>query len=74
MGVRCRPLSTKEKQKQSVKSVKILDEKLIIIQDVSAAKPEEVKPFYFLIFKYRLLELAGQKKKLMLSIMHLTRL
>ena len=40
--MRCRPLSTKEKQKQSVKSVKILDEKIIIIQDVSAAKPEEV--------------------------------
>lgn len=41
VAVRCRPLSIKEKQKQSQKSVKILDEKIIIIQDISAAKPEE---------------------------------
>lgn len=41
MAVRCRPLSIKEKQKQSQKSVKILDEKIIILQDISAAKPEE---------------------------------
>lgn len=40
--MRCRPLSVKEKAKQSQKSVKILDEKVVIIQDVSAAKPEEV--------------------------------
>ena len=41
VAVRCRPLSIKEKQKQSQKSVKILDEKIIILQDISAAKPEE---------------------------------
>ena len=31
VAVRCRPLSIKEKQKQSQKSVKILDEKIVII-------------------------------------------
>lgn len=36
-----------EKQKLAVKSVKILDEKIIILQDVSPAKPEEVGYFNF---------------------------
>lgn len=41
VAVRCRPLNSKEKLKQSGKSVKILDEKIVIVQDISAAKPEE---------------------------------
>ena len=42
VAVRCRPLSTKEKLKQSQKSAKIIDEKIVVLTDVSAAKPEEV--------------------------------
>ena len=42
VAVRCRPLNAKEKQKQSQKAVKLLDEKIIILQDISAARPEEV--------------------------------
>ena len=35
VAVRVRPLSHKEKQRQSVKSVKVLDEKLVILKDES---------------------------------------
>ncbi len=41
MAVRCRPLSIKEKKTQTNKSVKILDEKIVILSDISASKPEE---------------------------------
>jgi hypothetical protein len=50
--------------------VKILDEKIIILQDVSAAKPEEVF-FNSINVKYRRSDWHGQKRKLMPLILHL---
>ena len=50
--------------------MKILDEKIIIIQDVSAAKPEEVI-IGFAKSYFRLSESPDPKKKHMLSTMHL---
>lgn len=41
VSVRTRPLSKKESKLQSMRSVKIIDEKIVILTDVSAAKPEE---------------------------------
>ena len=61
MAVRCRPLSVKEKQKQSQKSVKILDERIVIVQDVSAAKPEEV--FKFKSICHQAFRIARSKEK-----------
>ena len=40
VAVRVRPLSHKERQRQSTKSVKVLDEKLVILKDESELGPE----------------------------------
>lgn len=39
--VRTRPLSVNELKKQSVKNVRIMDEKIIILKDESGAVPED---------------------------------